>query len=670
MNPLDTTYEWRPIDDAPLIPTDFDPEPFATWKRLKAGSASRARFLVELPKDSSDEVATLGRLGLETVPIYPGSGRKFWTVHTAGASAGARAAPKGQADAPYPAWLSRMRIAAGDDITSRHRLPSAADRAATSSKSARRSRGSEFLPVRKPDGPVTPPVIAVIDTTCAFLHSAFRKPGQPGKTRILALWDQDEGRTAAAPWKDVRGFGYGRELRKADIDQLIQKADNGGSQRAVYREVGQDMPDVSDRWSHGTQVLAIAGAVKDPFVPGGEADAASRLDLIAVQLPLGAVGHTHGIWLNTYVLDGIHYALRRAPPNSPVIVNVSMGGSLGPHDGTSLLERAVDDLVGAWGGRLTVVLAAGNARLGEMHTESPVEPGAPAVMTLLTNPQDGTPNFMDMWLTPAKDSKVQMRVAVKNGNGPLARETTVLPGQSWGLFKTGAPDGTPPVALACMSRRGKAVNGRRLQAFVGIEASRKSAATGSTAPVGRWTVSLESTTKGTSARVWLGRDDIPAGFPGEQDQLQFAQSPRLKESGTLSSLAGGRSTIVVGAYRINANGSAEMFEESGEGKSEGEGGRRFRPDVCGATSTARTEGAPEVSFYSDPPERTNEGDRRKGTSMAAPFVARRLANLIATRKEAWPQRGALLKKLELGSTDLKVTPSGRIGWTGRFWAKP
>src|SRR5204862_7177642 len=142
----------------------------------------------------------------------------------------------------------------------------------------------------------------------------------------------------------------------------------------------------------------------------------------------------------------------------------------------------------------------------------------------------------------------QMRLAVQDGNGALANDAVAQPGGCFGLYKTGSPATSPPVALAAMSRDGLAVNGPGMQAFVGIEASRDSGPAAS-APIGRWTISLESATPGSSmANVWLGRDDIPAGFPGEQDQLQFATSPPTAQCGTLSSLAGGHGVIVVGAY--------------------------------------------------------------------------------------------------------------------------
>ena len=50
----------------------------------------------------------------------------------------------------------------------------------------------------------------------------------------------------------------------------------------------------------------------------------------------------------------------------PVVVNMSFGHIAGPHDGSSMLERAIHELIAARrrvGGRLEVVVAAGNSLL-------------------------------------------------------------------------------------------------------------------------------------------------------------------------------------------------------------------------------------------------------------------------------------------------------------------
>lgn len=63
--------------------------------------------------------------------------------------------------------------------------------------------------------------------------------------------------------------------------------------------------------------------------------------------------------------DGVKYIFDYADEvNKPCVINISMGGTLGPHDGTETCNRVIESLVGP--GRL-VVAAAGNSGDMDMH---------------------------------------------------------------------------------------------------------------------------------------------------------------------------------------------------------------------------------------------------------------------------------------------------------------
>ncbi len=665
-------YEWRSVDNTQPIQNDFDHEPFSTWTRLRQSGTDDANFLVELPVCSSIDTQALSRLGKVTPAAYVKSGQRFFTVRTVKANP-ETAEAETQAPGQEPVPVVRGSRMVGADSSSRlaasllargpHADAGPRPFAATRAPAAVARDPSE--PVSQPPDSPTPPVLAVIDTTCAFLHRQFCRPGDAMHTRILAVWDQTEGAPMLDPWKEVEGFGYGREIDDTAIDALLkQSVSPGQSQRSVYTAVGQNLPARSDPWSHGTHVLAIAGGAIDSFaVPVARADEASQLRLIAIQLPQEAVGHTHGIWLNIHVLDGIHFALHRAPPDSPVIVNISMAGGLGPHDGTSVLERAIDALVDAWGGRLTVVLAGGNNRLDEMHTVVRIRHDQPVDLELVTISDDGTPNFVDMWTNDSNSEDLRLTLSVRNGNGALAEVALVAPGQCLALFPVVAGGKVGPVAMACMSRSGMANNGSGLQAFLGVAAVIGNTAAAA-APRATWAIALSSQGAELNLDAWLGRDDIPAGFPGIQRQIKFSRCPAAVPGGTLSSLGGGQRSIVVGAYEARVGNAMSMYKGSGEG-----GGRFRLPDVCGATSVPPFAGAPDVCFYSDRVQPTVDGNTRKGTSIAAPFVARRLANVLAREGGAWLTREPLLEQLRSAYGGAPATPLNATAWTANFWVR-
>ena len=56
------------------------------------------------------------------------------------------------------------------------------------------------------------------------------------------------------------------------------------------------------------------------------------------------------------------YALDLCKAHTPLAVNISYGTFAGPHDGSSLLESALDELLAMGRKNFAIVLAAGNAR--------------------------------------------------------------------------------------------------------------------------------------------------------------------------------------------------------------------------------------------------------------------------------------------------------------------
>lgn len=161
-------------------------------------------------------------------------------------------------------------------------------------------------------------VLAIIDTGINPCHPAFLNPD--GTSRILFLYE---------PKTDL-------ELDRAKIN------DNINSKRCYYDSEG-----------HGTHVAGIA-AGGDPSTP--YRGIAPEAELIIVKL----VDFT-----DAEIIKALDYLRqKRRELNKPIVVNMSLGGHFGPHDGNSLLSRAVDNAVDDG---LIVVVAAGNEADTALH---------------------------------------------------------------------------------------------------------------------------------------------------------------------------------------------------------------------------------------------------------------------------------------------------------------
>jgi len=167
-------------------------------------------------------------------------------------------------------------------------------------------------------------IVGVYDSGLDYTHPDFRDA--TGATRVAGLWDQTVGGSPPP------GFGYGFFCDPAAL--------NAGT-----------CPQV-DRDGHGTHVAGSAAG-------DGSGGPASPLRAgIAPAADLLIVKGGDRSFAEDRIIDGIAWVFREAERlGRPAVVNLSLGGQFGPHDGTRLYERAIDNLSGP--GRI-VVAAAGN----------------------------------------------------------------------------------------------------------------------------------------------------------------------------------------------------------------------------------------------------------------------------------------------------------------------
>lgn len=185
-------------------------------------------------------------------------------------------------------------------------------------------------------------LVAVIDSGIDYSNAAFRKAD--GTTRIRFLWDQSlqPGENGQPPVGFLRGVEY-------DAGQINE----------ALRE-NRRLPTI-DVTGHGTAVTAIAaGNDETKNLVGG----APESDLLIVKL-----GNADNLSFprTTELMRAVTYAVNKAIELSmPLAMNLSFGNTYGSHDGTSILERFLDNASEI--GRTVICVGSGNEGAAAGHT--------------------------------------------------------------------------------------------------------------------------------------------------------------------------------------------------------------------------------------------------------------------------------------------------------------
>lgn len=198
-------------------------------------------------------------------------------------------------------------------------------------------------------------LLAVLDSGITWDLEVFRKAD--GSTRIRYLWDQTVSEETASMryGKMPDGFSLGTEYTAEEINAALQM-------HALDRYRLIPSRDLS---GHGTAVAGIAaGKSADGFYTGAAPEA--ELIVVKLGLPENSGGVEEGFPRTTEILRGVTYALRKARQlNMPLVINLSFGNSYGSHDGSSLLERFLDNASEI--GRTVICVGSGNEGAARGH---------------------------------------------------------------------------------------------------------------------------------------------------------------------------------------------------------------------------------------------------------------------------------------------------------------
>ena len=190
-------------------------------------------------------------------------------------------------------------------------------------------------------------LLAVLDSGITWDLEVFRKAD--GSTRIRYLWDQ------TVVGKPPEGFSQGTEYTAEEINAALQM-----SVLDRYRLLPS-----RDLSGHGTAVAGIAAGKSAGSLYTGAAPEA-ELIVVKLGLPGNSGGAEEGFPRTTEILRGVTYALRKAQQlNRPLVINLSFGNSYGSHDGSSLLERFLDNASEI--GKTVICVGSGNEGAARGH---------------------------------------------------------------------------------------------------------------------------------------------------------------------------------------------------------------------------------------------------------------------------------------------------------------
>lgn len=205
------------------------------------------------------------------------------------------------------------------------------------------------------DGVQVPPLslsgqgvlVGIVDSGIDYANPDFRN--EDGTTRIAALWDQ------SFSGNPPEGYNLGREFTREQINRALQETD------PLAR---LDLVPTRDISGHGTAVAGIAAGNGRGSEGRRYRGAAPEAELVVVKM---GTPRQDGFPRTTELMQGVDYIVRTALRlGKPVAVNISFGNTYGSHDGTSLIERFLNNISETW--KNVICVGTGNEGNSGGHT--------------------------------------------------------------------------------------------------------------------------------------------------------------------------------------------------------------------------------------------------------------------------------------------------------------
>jgi|GEM_PF-4238578 len=534
-------------------------------------------------------------------------------------------------------------------------------------------------------------ICGVIDDGINVAHERF--VDDEGNPRVDFAWLQD-GRLDAES-SNPSTVLFGREISAAQIKEARAHSD---TEEKTLRTLGlvdparSEATTLSKAFSHGTFVLdTLAGYPGDHTVKriagtgiaemsNGDVEVhAKDRRIVAVQLNRRVTVESSGALYALFAILGLQYIVDRArrvakeirkPKGKriPLVVNFSYGLAGGPHNGDHIFERFVEEMISKLDkdpdlGPLLVPMPVGNRYLlkGHAHVEAEQAGEHELKLNWITQPQDKSPNYLEVWIPkpekPKKkgaqaEQKVTLALKPPFGDedavlketfdvgtltGQEDRELRDLDGNIVARVTFDVLDASNADPKSRSSDRKKYYP--KLRILMALAPTRPIADDTASIPPGTWEVSVKAQlASGEFIEGWIQRDDSPPFFwrEGRQSYLEdqgwtLEQQHRdeltefieehdanagIARYGTLNGLATSESMIRVSGHRLSDGLRAIYSGEPHEG-------------MVDSDASAICDRSRVVSGLVGTGGRSGSSQIMNGTSASAPIVGRSIADFLS-----------------------------------------
>ncbi|MDN3722198.1 hypothetical protein QW131_30830 [Roseibium salinum] len=508
-------------------------------------------------------------------------------------------------------------------------------------------------------------VLAVIDDGIPFAHQNFRAAdGERSRIEFCWLQSADKDPNAADP-----SVLFGREYTRETMENLIR--DYGDDEDALYRAAGaaSDLFElgsaINRHVTHGAHIMDVAAGydARKPDVPPEETR------LIAVQLPNTIAWDTSGFGKDMYMLSAVHYILERAErigagygvTDIRVVINFSygffrrpprwrfrVGGSYQRDRNRTAQTRQADSNRSAFRQHLHGSSAWGNHRPGFLWR---IPLNSLGEFSPMTGHQviwrSGSPRTSIRQISRSMSKRLLEKATAALELKPASQYTFGDP-RNFEIIRLNRTSAAGPIGQLSLDNHRRT---HRRRVLVALAPSEPDDPDLPAAPAGDWRIRLSRNHDISLGHppifLWIQRDADPEAFRsgsrqsylhdpayrkyddrGREAQSDEAGGP-VRRFGTINGLATGATTLIVSGCRPSAETAWEITRPVPSGYSSA-GKVGFGNAVGTVDCTARADRSNILPGRIAAGTRSGSYAMVQGTSVAAPLVARRIAEAFAT----------------------------------------